>query len=97
MMSYLVRARAYNLLEYKCRGDVRVKELLFLVVYNRWLYIQVVMAVLLYSTLMCCRAQSRATEHINEVARWQGVSVGASTGCACITFARPNSNTLSLL
>ena len=41
-------------LEYECRGDARVKELLFLVVHNGWLYIQVVMAVLLYGVLMCC-------------------------------------------
>ena len=79
-------------LRYECRGDARAKELLFLVVHNGRKYIQVVMAVLLYGALMYCRARSSATERIDEVARWRGVGVGASTGCACITFAGPNPN-----
>ena len=33
------------------------------------------------------------TECIDEVARWWGVGVSASTGCARIMFARPNPNT----
>jgi hypothetical protein len=63
-MSYLVWARAHNLLRYECRGDARAKELLFLVVYNGQLYIQVVVAVLLYSALMCCRARLGTIERI---------------------------------
>src|SRR6266851_4718964 len=50
------------------------------------------MAVLLYGAL---RARSSATERIDEVARWRGVGVGASTGCARIAFAGPNPNTSS--
>ena len=72
-----------------------MKELLFLVVHNGQLYIKVVMAVLLYGMLMCCRVRLSVTERIDKVARWWGVGVSMSTGCACIVFARPNSNTSS--
>jgi hypothetical protein len=72
---------------------VRAKELLFLVVHNGRLYIQMVMAVLLYGALIYCRARSSATEHIDEVVRWWDVGVGVSTGYAHITFVGPNPNT----